>query len=109
VHHSLLSVVGTNDALGLLAWDALAGILILVAAWRLARFPRELFNYGLLSKAAWTVVVFWLDWHWGPVLLPVGAIGALWHLRRLARSQENGGPGYPPFAAGSPVDEQEVQ
>jgi len=109
VHHSLLSVVGTNDALGLLVWDALAGILILVAAWRLAHSPRELFSYGLLSKAAWTVTVFWLDWHWGPALLPVGAIGALWHLRRLARSRENGGAGYPPFAAGHPVDEPEAR
>lgn len=105
-HYALMSTTDAGNTLGLFVWAVLAGIVILVAAYRIVRSPRELYSYGLLSKCAWLVTICWLNWHWGPSILPLGGLGALWHLRCLLRRSDAGGPGDLPFAAGSPVDER---
>jgi hypothetical protein len=99
-------MTGAGNTVGLFVWAVLAVIIILVAAYRVVRSPRELYSYGLLSKIAWLVTIFWLNWHWGPAILPLGGLGALWHLRGLLRRWDTSGLGDLPFAAGSPVDER---
>jgi hypothetical protein len=106
VHYLAVSTVTNNDAFGLLVWNGIASMVILFAVLRLVRSPRELFSYGLVSKTAWVITIVWLSWHSGPALVPIGAFASFWHLHRLARNRDGGAPGYPPFAAGRPVDEQ---
>jgi hypothetical protein len=99
-------MTGAGNTVGLFVWAVLAGIVILVAAYRVVRSPRELYCYGLLSKVAWLVTIFWLNWHWGRSILPLGGLGALWHLHCLVQRSNAAVPGDLPFAAGSPVDER---
>ncbi len=84
---------------GLLAWDIVAAIIIVLALARLVRSPRELFAYGALSKCGWAIACIWFRWHWDAALVPTGALVATWHTGAIARRNLGAGTTVP-FATG---------
>ena len=105
---NLLSNIGAADALGHLSLDGLAMIVMFGAAARLIRSPREWFSFGRASKVAWVLACLWFTFEVGDVVVPLGSLMALWHLRSLRRRHSGGQPGELPFARGTrvPRDEQ---
>ena len=95
-----LATSSYSALLGVVLLDALAAIIIVSAAARLARSPRHWFTWGVASKAAWGVVIFAWAWTLGNVLLPVGAALVLWHVRSLGRRHAGEDPPELPFARG---------
>ena len=86
--------------LGLLAWDAAAVMIMLLALARLLRSARELFAYGMVSKCAWAIACIWFTWHWDAALVPTGALVVLWHLSQLVRRSRAAGRASVPMATG---------
>ena len=104
MHHlPLLSTVSVASALAPLFINALVGIVMLYAAVRVVRTPREWFQRGLFSKAVWFVIALWLTWQSAGIALPIGALFTLWYVRSLARRQQRAGGTGVPFAAGEPL------
>lgn len=106
VQNTLLCDAYTDELLGLLIWEAVAGMVILLALVQIVRTPRQWFAYGLASKVAWVITSWWFAWHSGLASLPVGALAALWHIRGMRRRQEAGEALGVPFAAGTPFDQE---
>jgi len=77
---------------------------MLCAAARILRAPKNWFSFGVVSKVTWVIASLWFTWQVGDVLLPIGALVALWHLRALARRHVGEQPADLPFASGSRVE-----
>jgi hypothetical protein len=103
VHPNLLSTVSAADALGYLSLDGSSLILTFWAAVRVIRAPRQWFSFGIASKLAWLLASLWFTIEVSDVVVPLGALVVLWHLRSLSRRQAGGQPADLPFAAGSPM------
>jgi hypothetical protein len=103
VHSHLLSTISASAALGLLSLDGLAAILIFWAAVRVLRAPREWFFFGFVSKVTWVIASVWFTWQLGDLVVPLGAVVALWHVRSLRRRPSGASPDDLPFATGAPV------
>ena len=106
MHPYLLSTTSASAALGYICLDFLAGIVILWAIARVLRAPKNWFSFGFVSKVTWVIASLWFTWQVGDVLLPIGAVVALWHLRALARCHSGDQPTDLPFAAGSPIEKE---
>jgi hypothetical protein len=103
MHTVPLVTIDANGTVALLALDVLVGIIMLYAAARLLHAPRSWFARGRLSKALWLFLSFWLTWRVGNIVLPVGAVVSLRHLRGLSRRHLVEQPPDLPFAAGTRV------
>jgi hypothetical protein len=103
VHPYLLSTISAADAPGFLLLDGLAFIVMFWAAGRVTRAPRQWFPFGRASKVTWVIASLWFTLPTGYVVLPAGALAALWHLRSLRRRYTAAQPGDLPFAPGIPV------
>lgn len=80
---------------------ALIGLVVVFAALvRVAAAPRDLWPHGRLSKTAWIIATLWFTLHSGPMILPLGAIAALWKTHRL-RHQRAPDPLGVPYAEGT--------
>jgi len=105
LHPYLLSTISTSAALGFISLDCLAGILMLWAVARVLRTPREWFSFGFVSKVTWVIASLWFNWQVGDLVVPLGAMVALWHMCALSR-RHGGQPTDLPFATGSPVEKK---
>ncbi len=81
-------------------------MVILWAIARVLRAPKNWFSFGVVSKVTWVIASLWFTWQVGDVLLPIGAVVALWHLRALARRHAGDEPADLPFATGAPVEKE---
>jgi hypothetical protein len=81
--------------------DVVALAVIFVAVVRIVATPAPRWGHGRLSKTAWVIATLW----WTPsdhgFVIPVAAIVAIWHTRRLNRSETIEPPDLP-FAEGTP-------
>ena len=103
MHHlPLLSTASVASALAPLFINAVAGIVMLYTTVRVVRSPRLWFKHGRLAKAFWLIIVLWLTWQSAGVVVPVGAVIALWHLRNLSQHQQSTGTIGVTFASGEP-------
>jgi hypothetical protein len=99
-----MTLANTDPMLGTLLLDAIAGVVVFVALVRIAITPAELWGHGRWSKMAWAIAAIWFITPVGGVAIPVAAVAAIVHTRRITRaaldrsSQQQGIP----FAAGEP-------
>lgn len=105
MHSTLLYDNYAGELMGLIVWNALAGIITLLAILRLLRSPREWFSYGVVSKLAWVLTAWSVSWHFNGALFPVGAVACLCNLRALRRREESVQALGVPYASGSPFDQ----
>jgi hypothetical protein len=103
LHPNLLSTVIGSASFDLLSLDCLAGMVMVWATARVVRAPKNWFFLGFVSKVTWLIVSLWFTLQIGGLLLPLGAIVALWHMRALARRHAGDQASDLPFATGSPV------
>lgn len=83
---------------------AIIGIVVVFAALvRIAVTPRELWPHGRVSKTAWIIATLWFTLHNGPMILPLGAIAALWKTHRLAQQRKPDPLGVPNAEGTAPV------
>jgi len=79
---------------------------MLCAIGRVLRAPKNWFSFGVVSKVTWVIASLWFTWQVGDILLPIGAVVALWHLRALAHRHAGDQPSDLPFATGSRVEKE---
>ena len=104
MHNYLLSNISAAGALGPLFLDVVAAIVTFYAAARVMRAPREWFYFGRVSKVTWVIGSLWFTWRVGDVVLPLGAVVALWRLRSLHLRHTSPTPGDLPFCAGDKAE-----
>ena len=93
---------------GVIVIDLIATVAVFAAIVRVVNLPKERWPHGRMSKTAWVVAIVWFTWMVGHVLVPLGAIAALWRENSLRR-QEPAQPDGIPTAAGSPVSKNDVR
>jgi hypothetical protein len=95
-----------NQSAAALFIDLIATVIMFVALIRIIATPRQKWAHGLLSKTAWIVATIWFTPYLGWLVLPVGALVAIWKTHDLQH-----GPGDDslevPFAEGEPATDQE--
>lgn len=109
MHNYLLSNISAAGALGPLFLDVLAAIVTFYAAARVLRAPREWFSFGFVSKVTWVIGSLWFTWQVGDVVLPLGAVVALWRLRSFRLRHTSPAPGDLPFAQGTRQSHKDEQ
>ena len=73
----IVATTTLGDFIGTLLWNAVAGVVMLVAVIRVVTVAAEAWPRQRWSKAGWIVAALWVSWYLGGLLLPVGAIVAL--------------------------------
>ena len=103
------NMVGTaGQTTGIVMIDLVASVAFFAAIVRVVNLPKERWPHGRMSKTAWVVAILWFTWMIGHLLIPLGAIAALWRessLRRQSQAQSNAIP----TAAGSPLPTEDGQ
>ena len=74
---SLLAATTLTTLLGRLLWNLAAGIVMIIAVIRVFAVPASSWPRKHWSKAAWIAAALWMTWHFGGLVVPVGAIAAI--------------------------------
>lgn len=101
MHNYLLSNISGPRALGDMLLDVVAVIVTFYAAVRVMRSPRKWFSFGFVSKVTLVIASLWFTWRVGDVVVPFGAVVALWRLRSLRLQHASPAPADLPFAQGA--------
>ena len=95
-----------NQSAAALFFDLLATVIMFVALIRIIATPRQKWAHGLLSKTAWIVATIWFAPYVGWLVLPVGALAAIWKTHALQHSSGVDSLEVP-FAEGEPATDQD--
>lgn len=99
-----MPVATANPILGILLLDCIAGIVVFVSLVRIATTPASLWAHGRWSKVAWAIAAIWFIPTLSGWALPVAAIAASVHTRKLTKAAADSFAAQQgiPFAAGQP-------
>lgn len=98
--HSTILAATTGQWAGALLVAIIGIVVVFAALVRIAVTPRDRWPHGRLSKTAWIIATLWFTLHSGPMILPLGAIAALWKTHRLTQ-QRKPDPLSVPYAEGT--------
>ncbi len=87
--------------LTILLLDTIAVAVIFAAVARVVIIPAERWNQGYLSKVAWIAVAVWWIYNLHFIVLPIGAIAALWQAHVINRQKPTSSLDVP-YADGEP-------
>lgn len=94
------------DGAGLLvALDLSAMMIMAIAAIGVLRTPSASFTAQWLGKGTWALACVLFNLPIGSLVVPLGALLAIWRVRQLRR-RSPGQPGAVPFASGYRVDDK---
>jgi hypothetical protein len=102
---TVIAASGAQSAVALF-FDLIATVVIFVALVRILATPNQRWAHGWLSKLAWIIATVWFTPYLGLLVLPVGALAAIWKTHDL-RSKPGPDPLQVPFAEGNPVTEED--
>jgi hypothetical protein len=85
---ALLAAAPDANLVGLLMWNAIVGVIVLVAVVRVVAVPTASWPRRRWSKAGWIIAALWISWHVGGLVLPIVAVAGLAHARTLAERDQ---------------------
>ena len=105
MHTASLVLASTgNSSVGAVILDLVSTAVIFIALIRIIATPREHWAHGHLSKAAWIIAAVWFTPYVGAIVVPVGALAAIWKTDSLSRAAKPENLSVP-FAHGTPSPE----
>ena len=101
---SLVLASADNSSIAAVIVDLVATAVIFVALIRIVATPRERWAHGRLSKTAWIIASIWFTPYLGAIVVPIGALVAIWKTDSLSRATKPENFDVP-FAEGKPSPE----
>lgn len=101
---SLVLASAGNSSMEAVVFNLVSAALTFVALVRIVGTPRERWAHGHLSKTAWIIASIWFSPYLGAIVVPIGALAAIWKTDSLSRAGKPENLSVP-FAEGTPQSE----